>query len=315
MKGMIFDSKYFNFRKANRTFLGIIRSVFWFILVTMVIAVIYYVILSLFVSTDTERRLRRENRMYSKIYPQMQERCQLLEDVVTDLQVRDNNIYQTVFHSAAPEIDPINSLDLLPVNDTLPDRHFVEYTSRKVDRLFSVSDKVEESFARVFAIYESGNGALPPLSLPLEGISYAQVGASVGSRMNPFYKVPMNHDGIDIIASQGDPVYAAADGVVSDVIMSRKGDGHVVEITHPGGYVTRYCHLGDVSARKGMSVKKGRRIGEVGMTGSAFAPHLHYEVIRDSVYVDPINYFFASVTPDEYANMMFMSAHTQQSMD
>lgn len=312
---MIFDRSDFYLKKGERTVLGVIRSVLWFILVTMVLAALYYVVLALFINTDTERRLHRENRMYSKIYPQMEERRQLLEDVVASLQIRDNGIYEMVFHTEAPDMDPVNSLGLLAVSDSLQDSHIVEYISAKADKLSVISDRVEDSFSRVFAAYASEEKTLPPLSLPLENVSYAQVGASIGSRVNPFYKVPMNHNGIDIIAPQGDPVCASADGVVTDVILSRKGSGHVVEITHAGGYVTRYCHLGDVSVRKGMAVKKGRHIGDVGMTGSAFAPHLHYEILRDSVFVDPINYFFASVTPDEYANMMFMSVHTQQSMD
>ena len=62
-------------------------------------------------------------------------------------------------------------------------------------------------------------------------------------------------------------------------------------------------------------VKKGKRIGYVGVSGNSFAPHLHYEVYRDTVVLDPVHYFFASVTPDEYVNMLIMSASTGQSMD
>ena len=51
------------------------------------------------------------------------------------------------------------------------------------------------------------------------------------------------------------------------------------------------------------------------MTGNSFAPHLHYEVLRDTVLMDPVNFLFASVTPESYANMIFMSASTGQSMD
>ena len=315
MKGLIFDDKLATFKEAERSFWSVLRSVFWFLLVTLVLSALYYVILSAFVSTDTERRLRRENRMYSRIYPQMEERRQLLEDVVENLQVRDNSVYEQIFHAGAPAVDPVNTLDLLKVSDTLADRHIVEYTSRKADRLFSVCDSVEASFAKVFAIYDAPDEVLPPLSLPLEKASFAQMGASTGNRINPFYKVPMDHKGLDIIASRGDAVVASGDGVVSGVTLSRKGQGNVVEITHPGGYVTRYCHLGDVNVRKGTVVRRGRRIGEVGMSGNAFAPHLHYEILRDGEHVDPINYFFASVTPDEYANMVFMSEHTRQSMD
>ena len=66
---------------------------------------------------------------------------------------------------------------------------------------------------------------------------------------------------------------------------------------------------------QGRKVKKGAKIGYVGVSGNSFAPHLHYEVIRDTTVLDPVNYFFASVSPDEYVNMLIMSASTGQSMD
>ena len=62
-------------------------------------------------------------------------------------------------------------------------------------------------------------------------------------------------------------------------------------------------------------MKRGARIGYVGVSGNSFAPHLHYEVLRDTLVLDPINYFFASVTPEEYMNMLVMSVSTGQSMD
>ena len=106
-----------------------------------------------------------------------------------------------------------------------------------------------------------------------------------------------------------------ADGVVRNVIRSRKGLGNVVEIDHGNGYVTRYAHLADVEVKKGRELKRGSRIGYVGVSGNSFAPHLHYEVLRDTLILDPVNHLFASVSPDEYMNMLIMSASTGQSLD
>ena len=66
---------------------------------------------------------------------------------------------------------------------------------------------------------------------------------------------------------------------------------------------------------QGQSVRKGARIACAGMSGNSYAPHLHYEVRRDSTVLDPLNYIFASVTPEEYTNMEYMARHTRQSMD
>ena len=131
----------------------------------------------------------------------------------------------------------------------------------------------------------------------------------------PLYKVDIQHNGIDLVAPQGSVVRAAADGVVRNVIHSNKGLGNIVEIDHRNGYVTRYALLGDVSVPQGRTVKRGQRIGTVGISSTTFAPHLHYEVLQDGKVLDPVHFLFASVDPDEYAKMLYMSVSTRQSMD
>ena len=79
--------------------------------------------------------------------------------------------------------------------------------------------------------------------------------------------------------------------------------------------MTRYAHLADIEVRKGRNIRRGDRIGYVGVSGNSFAPHLHYEVLRDTLVLDPVNYFFASVGADDYVNMLVLSASTGQSMD
>jgi murein DD-endopeptidase MepM/ murein hydrolase activator NlpD len=151
--------------------------------------------------------------------------------------------------------------------------------------------------------------------MPLKDISYVQTGASTGLRHNPVYKVEIRHDGLDLVVPQGAPVYASADGVVTRVTSSRKGLGNTVTIDHRNGYITKYCLLGEVNAVQGRSVKRGQKIGSVGISTQVAAPHLHYEVWRDSVALDPVNYLFASLSPEEYARMMTISVNTSQSMD
>ena len=164
------------------------------------------------------------------------------------------------------------------------------------------------------AVRDSGF-VMPPMTNPLEGFSFAQTGASVGDKINPFYKVSIRHNGLDLIAPAGEPVYASADGTVRNIIRSRKGLGNVVEIDHGNGYVTRYAHLADIEVSKGRKLKKGARIGYVGVSGNSFAPHLHYEIIRDTLVMDPVHHLFASVSPEEYTNILIMAVSTGQSMD
>lgn len=284
-------------------------------LLSLSVTVVGYTIFALAFSTDTERRLKRENALYKELYAQLKPEEELIGDVVTGLQVKDAGIYKDVFSSEAPNVDPVGNLDFLFGSDTIPDKKIVSYTSHKAKELESRAALVEKAFMKAFGAACAENAPLPPMTLPLDDLSYSQVGAGAGMKMNPFYKTFVSHRGLDFIAPLGSPVRASADGVVSVSRISSKGLGRHVRISHADGYSTVYAHLSELNVNGGQRVRRGQVIGRVGMSGSAFAPHLHYEVYKDSLSLNPINYIFASVSPDEYSNMLFMSANTQQSMD
>ncbi len=302
--------------KGTKLTLGkVVRRILRFFVGTLSMAVLYYVIFALIFSTDTERKLRREIKMYEQEYPELARKEALIADVVEGLKLKDNLIYEDIFHTSAPDMEPHASIDFLAGLDSIPDNDIVQYTEKKVAFLESCSNVVEANFRQVMEVISDSGFVMPPMTNPIEDFSFAQTGASVGDKMNPFYKVSMKHNGFDIIAPSGEPVHAVADGIVKEVIKSRKGLGNVVVIDHENGYFTRYAHLADVSAVKGRKVKRGAKIGNVGVSGNSFAPHLHYEVLRDTLVLDPVNHMFASVTPEEYINMMILSVSTGQSMD
>ena len=311
----VFDEDNVRFRKVKVSFWAILRKILLLLVASLSMAVLYYIVLALFVSTEEERLLKMENKMYERELPELEARERLLSDVVMGLQVRDDKIYEEIFHTSAPNIDPGSSLDFLVGLDSISDKNIVMRSVGKLEVLEHHAARIEENFRHIIEIVQDEDFIAPPMRNPLEDFSFAQTGASVGERINPFYKVKIMHNGLDLIAPAGNPVYAAADGYVKDVVKSRKGLGNVVTIDHENGYITRYAHLADIEVRKGRRVKKGARIGYVGVSGNSFAPHLHYEIVRDTTIVDPVNYFFSSVTPDEYVNMLIMSASTGQSMD
>ena len=311
----IFDKDDIKFRKKRTSVWAVLRRILVFFVATASMAVLYYLIFALFFSTEEQQRLRDENRMYEKEYPELQRKEELVSDVIEGLRLKDDRIYEEIFSMSAPDLDPISSVDFLNGMDSIPDTDIVVYAERKLDKAVASAGAVEANFARIMKAVTDSGFVMPPMTNPLENFSFAQTGASVGEKINPFYKVPILHNGLDMIAPSGAPVYAAADGVVKNVIRSRKGLGNVVEIDHGNGYVTRYAHLADVEVRKGRELKKGARIGYVGVSGNSFAPHLHYEVLRDTLVMDPVNHLFASVTPDDYVNMLIMAVSTGQSLD
>ena len=311
----IFDKDNFKYRKVKTSAWSVIRKVLMLFVASVSMAVLYYVIFALVFSTDEERRLKQENRMYEQEFPLLEKKEKLLSEVVEGLKVRDDRIYEEIFHTSAPNMDPGSSLDFLTGIDSIPDKDIVKHSAARLEALEKGAEEIEENFRRIIQTVQQPDFEMPPMSNPLAEFSFAQTGASTGERVNPFYKVKIMHNGLDLISPAGEPVCAAADGVVTEVVRSRKGLGNVVSIDHGNGYVTRYAHLADIETAKGRRVKRGTRIGYVGVSGNSFAPHLHYEVIRDTVVVDPVNHFFASVDPDEYVNMLIMSAATGQSMD
>lgn len=310
-----FDKTRMEFRKVTHSVWAVLGKALKYFLVTASLAVVYYVVFSFVVSTDSERKLKRENQMYKQMYKELAAREELAGDVIEGLKVRDDEIYRRLFNSEAPDLGGIYSNGLLSDVDTIPDRQIVEYSRTKLDTLCKVSDRVEANFRKIMEVLSDKAVSLPPMTNPLSGFSYARTGASLGERINPFYKVKTFHGGLDLISQQGEDVMASGDGVVKEVVHSSKGLGNVVSIDHGDGYVTRYAHLENTRVTKGQKVVKGQKIGQVGMSGNSFAPHLHYEVLRDTLRMDPLNYLFASVSPDDYVGMLFMSVNTGQSMD
>ena len=120
-----------------------------------------------------------------------------------------------------------------------------------------------------------------------------------GSRLHPIQGVIKNHDGIDIGGSMGDPVYAAADGIVIYSQFNLGGYGNMIMIDHglnENGtkIVTLYAHGNKLLKNVGETVKKGDVIMEMGSTGNSTGPHLHFEVRENGMHVDPKNYLSAS---------------------
>ena len=286
-----------------------------YLIASFSMAIVLYLLFALVFSSQEERLLMKENRLYSARYKEMRAQEKLIGDVIEGLLDKDDAIYRTLFEAAPPMIDAVTAAELIADSDSLSESFYLTSAATKSGSLMHMASNVDKDWEEIFRILSQKRESVPPLSMPLKGISYVQTGASTGMKHNPVYKVQIHHDGLDLVVPQGAPVYASADGVVTKVTSSRKGLGNTVTIDHRNGYQTKYCLLGEVNAVQGRSVKRGQKIGTVGISTSVAAPHLHYEVWRDTVAMDPVNYLFASLNPEEYARMMTISVNTSQSMD
>jgi murein DD-endopeptidase MepM/ murein hydrolase activator NlpD len=137
--------------------------------------------------------------------------------------------------------------------------------------------------------------------LPITG---AVISSGFGWRVHPVTGERRMHKGVDFAAPTGTPIFAAADGVVTDAGWTNGGYGNIVELRHSDGSVTLYAHTSRVYVSKGQVVNRGQAIAEVGTTGRSTGPHLHFEVQPDGKNaVDPMDYLqMSQVTLDLASN-------------
>jgi len=125
------------------------------------------------------------------------------------------------------------------------------------------------------------------MMLPISKDSF-QVSSEFGKRKNPFTGAMKNHNGIDMAASEGTPVYAIKDGAVAYTIENDPEFGNYIILTHDLGKTSSvYAHLKTICVEQYKSVRKGDIIGYVGQTGKATGPHLHFEIRQGGKAQDP----------------------------
>jgi murein DD-endopeptidase MepM/ murein hydrolase activator NlpD len=110
-------------------------------------------------------------------------------------------------------------------------------------------------------------------------------------RLHPIYNEPRPHPGIDVSAPMGTPILAPARGRVSDV-RTIAGYGRTVTIEHGNGIQTFFAHCSKTVVRVGQQIERGDQVAEVGKTGIATGPHLHYEVLVNGKPVNPQSFIF-----------------------
>ncbi len=136
------------------------------------------------------------------------------------------------------------------------------------------------------------NALMVPSALPVDGA----VGSGFGFRPDPFNGRAALHTGLDFPAPPGTPIKAAAGGIV----VTREWHaayGHLLEIDHGNGLLTRYAHCASIEVEIGALVKRGQQVARVGNTGRSTGPHLHFEVLVNGAPQDPARFLAASLTP------------------
>ncbi|WP_051315551.1 M23 family metallopeptidase [Arenibacter certesii] len=129
-----------------------------------------------------------------------------------------------------------------------------------------------------------------PSAVPLEKDNFT-ITSNYGIRVHPITRKEKKHYGIDLATTPGKKVYASASGTILDILYSKKGYGTHIIIKHRFGFETLYGHLNKVLVRKGQTVDQHEIIGMVGNTGNSTGYHLHYEILKNQVKIDPLASF------------------------
>jgi murein DD-endopeptidase MepM/ murein hydrolase activator NlpD len=298
----------------------LLRALGW-LSTALVFSVIIILIAYSYLDSPKEKQLKREINDLTLQYEILQQRVHQSEVVLNELEQHDDNIYRVIFE-AEPIPESVREAGYGGVNkyldlEGLENSEMVIETSKMIDKLTKQLYIQSKSFDEIFALAKNKNQMLAsiPAIQPLSNKDLGRIASGFGYRIHPIYKTSIMHTGQDFTAPVGTEIYATGNGVVEKVEFYGRGYGNNVIIRHGYGYETLYGHMSKINVREGQKINRGDVIGFVGSTGTSTGPHLHYEVIKNGNKLNPVNFFYNDLTPEEYEKMLIISAQQNQSFD
>ena len=316
-----FNPESLNYDKIEKTSKQKFLKIFSYLLASTFIAVVIIIIFSNFFDTPKEKALKRENNQLLVQYKVMNKKLTQISNVLNDIQQRDDNIYRVIFE-ADPISKSIREAGFGGVNryaklEGYTNSNLVIETATTLDKISNELYVQSKSYDEIIDMAKNKQryfSCIPAIS-PISDKDLIRFASGFGYRIHPIYKTRKMHTGIDLTAPTGTKIFATGDGKIVKAGKSKGGYGKRIIIDHGFGYKTVYAHLNKIVVRSGQKINRGELIGFVGSTGVSTAPHLHYEVRRNNKPVNPINYYFNDITPDEYDKMIFVSSMKNQSFD
>ena len=318
-----YDSETLSYRKIENKKgrrLGIfILSLIGIILSGFMLLIIY--INLPYIETPKEKALKHELINMQLQFDLLNKKMDQATAVLHDVENRDNNLYR-VYFEANPIPEEQRKAGFGGVNrykdlEGFDNSRSIISSSLKLDILTKqivVQSKSLDEIAKLAEEKEELLVAIPAIQ-PVRNEDLTRMASGFGYRTDPFTKARKFHYGMDFTAPRGTPVYASGDGKVIRADNSASGYGRHVRIDHGYGYESLYAHLYKYNVRKGDKVKRGDLIGFVGSTGRSEAPHLHYEIFKDDRRINPINFYYGNLSPEEYTSMLRASQQENQSLD
>jgi murein DD-endopeptidase MepM/ murein hydrolase activator NlpD len=270
--------------------------------------------------TEKTKKMRAENSLLASHQPNLEKEVEEVERSLSHLLKIDKSLHTKLF-DVAPGLGTSSSInkERVLLASAVDFRSLIQQIDARASALVQRSSSTNASFGASLHISREEIEALQslPTIQPVDNTQIDLLVSGFGERINPFHKGMYNHPGVDFAAPRGSAVFATAPGRVITVKRTslQAGYGNYIEIDHGNGYVTRYAHLEDINVRRGQRVYKGKVIGSSGNSGGSVAPHLHYEVIKNGVAVDPVNYLLEGLSASQYSAVISHASAQNQSMD
>ena len=297
-----------------------VRQTGIYILAGIVIGILFLYLFLTFFPSPREKQLLRERASLESQLEVLNNQVDQMQVVMTDLQQRDDNLYRVLFgaepiplsvrQGAQRKIDYYEQLAQMTNSELAAD------LALKVDLLekeIYVQAKSYDEVAQMAKEQEIRMENIPAIQ-PVMNKDLKRVASGYGMRIDPVYHVRKFHQGMDFTAPTGTEVFATGNAKV-EFAGWKQGYGNTVILDHGYGYKTLYAHLYKTLVRKGQKVRRSDIIALVGNTGKSTGPHLHYEVRLNNKPVDPRNYYFYDLSPEEYDQMIQLSNNFGQMLD
>jgi len=316
-----YDTKTLSYKRIELSKANKIKNLFYFLVGSAFTGLAMGIIFLQFFDSPKEKILNREIKQLSTQYEAVQDKLKQVEVVLDDIQQRDDNIYRVIFE-AEPISKSIREAGFGGINryaslEGFNNSDLIIETSKKLDKISKQLYIQSTSFDEVIELAKNKTDMLEsmPAIQPISNSDLTRVASGFGYRIHPIYKTSKLHTGMDFTAPRGTPVYATGKGKVTKVVSQRRGYGKHIVIDHGYGYETLYAHLNGFDIYKGQKVQRGDIIGSVGSTGTSTSPHLHYEVHKNGIKINPVNFYYNDLDPEEYEEMIKISSQSHQTFD
>lgn len=316
-----FNTHTLRYEKLEIPFKVRLLRFFGFMALSIIIASIIVFISFQYIDSPKEKLLRNENEDLKENYSILEKRLQEINSQVVELENRDNEVYRAIFESS-PIPDSARQKKMAEKQEvqliqSMSKTELVQSIQSQLNRLSLLTAYQNVSYNEIDDMLKNKQKLLAaiPAIQPVSNKSLTRIASGFGTRIDPVYKVAKFHAGLDFAAPQGTPIYATADGRVTEADFNAGGYGNHVVINHGFGYETLYGHMYRIKARVGQEVKRGEVIGYVGSTGKSTGPHCHYEVHKNDHPIDPVYFFYNDLTPEQYDRILKQAAAGNQSLD